>query len=223
MSILAIIYLLGSFKVIGDKTFDAGFVKAGTPITHTFKLKNTGKDTIYIEAVKRTCGCTTTQIDKNKIPPNDTFLVTAKVSTFGYNGEISKSLYVFYKTSKGKKKTLKLKIKATIYKNSETPTNVFLRHQYAVILDIRDKKSYSKCHIAGSENIDYKDLISYLARGYVSIDTSSYIFIVAPDTVLGKDVLEHLRKKGYIHSYYIEGGIKNWVKEIGRKGLICSN
>ncbi len=222
MNIFAIIYLVSSLMVKGGKTFDAGYIKEGVPIVHTFKLVNTGKDTVFILEVRRTCGCTTTETSGRVVPPGDTFYLKAKVSSDGYYGKISKPIYVFYREQNGEREYVKLRINATIYKNSEKPKNVYFSLRWSIVFDIRDKASYSRCHIAGSEHIDARSLISLFEKGKISLDRETYIYIVSPDTIKGMRVIKVLRKAGYEHAYYVEGGIEKWIKEVGKKGLICS-
>ncbi len=222
MNINAIIYILSAISVIGGTTFNAGDVKEGTPVIHTFKAVNTGKDTVFITEIRRTCGCTTTETSKKVLLPGDTFDLTVRVNTYGFYGPVSKSVYLFYSTQKKGKKHLKLTIRAHIFKNSETPLNVFRRIKNGMIFDIRRHREYVKCHIAGSENINKDALLSYL-KGKNRFDKDSYIFIVAPDSIKGSNTVKSLRKLGYRHSYYIEGGIKKWLSELGKSGLICSD
>jgi len=71
-----------------------GSVKAGTPLTYSFEIKNTGKVDLQITGVSPSCGCTTSKYDK-VIAPGKVGTVTLEVAkTDGYKGEVSKTANV---------------------------------------------------------------------------------------------------------------------------------
>ncbi|MEK6299099.1 MAG: DUF1573 domain-containing protein [Acidobacteriota bacterium] len=71
-----------------------GSVKAGTPLTYSFEIKNEGKVDLEIKSVSPSCGCTTSKYDK-VIAPGKTGSVTLEVAkTDGYKGEVSKTASV---------------------------------------------------------------------------------------------------------------------------------
>lgn len=71
-----------------------GSVKAGTPLTYSFVVKNEGKVDLEIKSVAPSCGCTTSKYDK-VIAPGKTGSVTLEVAkTDGYKGEVSKTASV---------------------------------------------------------------------------------------------------------------------------------
>ncbi len=223
MCINTIVYsLLSMLTVLGSNVYDAGKVKEGTSILHVFRIVNTGKDTIQINEIRRTCGCTTVIGGKKELAPSDTLPLTVKVNTYGYRGEIEKSVYVFYSMKDNKQKYLKLKIKAFVFKNSESPGEVFYKIRLSAIFDLRDKKSYKECHIIGSENITEDSLVSFLKTGRLHLDKMAYLYLVVTDSIQGEDIVKTLRKMGYEHTFYIEGGINRWIKELGKSSLLCS-
>jgi len=71
-----------------------GTVKAGTPLTYSFQIKNEGKVDLEIKNVAPSCGCTTSKFDK-VIAPGKVGTVTLEVAkTDGYKGEITKTATV---------------------------------------------------------------------------------------------------------------------------------
>ena len=71
-----------------------GSVKAGTPLTYSFEIKNEGKVDLEIKNVGPSCGCTTSKYDK-VIAPGKVGSITLEVAkTDGYKGEISKTASV---------------------------------------------------------------------------------------------------------------------------------
>ncbi len=71
-------------------SFDAGKVEAGTPVEHTYVLRNDGPKTLQILA-KPGCGCTTTSYDR-EIPPGGTGKVTARLDTTDLRGRVEKTI-----------------------------------------------------------------------------------------------------------------------------------
>jgi Protein of unknown function (DUF1573). len=71
-----------------------GSVKAGTPLTYSFEIKNEGKVDLEIKNVAPSCGCTTSKYDKT-IAPGKVGNVTLEVAkTDGYKGEVTKTATV---------------------------------------------------------------------------------------------------------------------------------
>src|ERR1700741_2222548 len=65
-----------------------GSVKAGTPLTYSFEIKNEGKVDLEIKSVSPSCGCTTSKYDKG-IAPGKTGSVTLEVAkNDGSQGEV---------------------------------------------------------------------------------------------------------------------------------------
>jgi hypothetical protein len=75
-----------------ETMFDAGTVDAGTPIRHTFALRNAGGADLHI-TVQPGCACTIAHAD-DTIAPGATGTVTATVDTVNYRGPIAKSVRI---------------------------------------------------------------------------------------------------------------------------------
>lgn len=88
-----------------------GTVKAGTPLTYSFQIKNEGKVDLEIKNVAPSCGCTTSKFDK-VIAPGKGGTVTLEVAkTDGYKGEITKTATVT--TNDADHQTFTLTLRAT--------------------------------------------------------------------------------------------------------------
>jgi hypothetical protein len=71
-----------------------GAVKAGTPLTYSFKIKNTGNGPLEIKNVAPGCGCTTSDFDK-VIEPGKEGKITLEIkNTEHYKGEVTKNATV---------------------------------------------------------------------------------------------------------------------------------
>lgn len=78
-----------------ETVYDFGKIPQGKPTTHTFLIENTGLDTLTIENVQTSCGCTTPEY--SRLPVLKGGKTTLKV---GYNaaseGPFEKSVTVYY-------------------------------------------------------------------------------------------------------------------------------
>jgi len=52
-----------------ENKYEFGAVPQGTPVTHVFNFKNTGKEPLVLSAVNTTCGCTVPEWPRDPILP----------------------------------------------------------------------------------------------------------------------------------------------------------
>jgi hypothetical protein len=103
--------------VLKETSFDFGKIQQGRPVTHDFFVSNpSGTDTLKIEDVRASCGCTTPVWKREPVSPN----ATAKI-TVGYNAysesPFEKTVTIFYNGGQ----TKILTIKGVVYKAPTTP------------------------------------------------------------------------------------------------------
>ncbi|HMO62392.1 MAG TPA: DUF1573 domain-containing protein [Ferruginibacter sp.] len=89
-----------------EAEYDFGKIPQGKPVTHVFEVVNAGKDSLRINNVQASCGCTTPKWEQNKAyGPGETATITvgynaasegifAKTITLTYNGTESKQLLI---------------------------------------------------------------------------------------------------------------------------------
>ena len=105
MAFLAISVLMFAFSVsaqdggkprlsIPSLEHSFGSVKAGTPLTYSFEIKNEGKTDLEIKSVSPACGCTTSKYDKVIAPGKVGTVTLAIEKTATYKGEITKTASV---------------------------------------------------------------------------------------------------------------------------------
>lgn len=82
---------IASFAV---KDYDFGDVKEGTNVFYRFELINTGKSDLVIRKITSSCGCTTSNIDKTLLKPNENCFVSASFNTGGRSGEQQKTITI---------------------------------------------------------------------------------------------------------------------------------
>jgi hypothetical protein len=81
--------------------FDLGKVFRGTQVERTLTLKNTGTDTLIIEHVNTSCGCTGTILKNNRIPPGGTTPLQIKFDSKNFTGNVHKSVGVYSNGGEG--------------------------------------------------------------------------------------------------------------------------
>lgn len=97
-----------------EMSFDFGKIPQGKPVTHNFIVENIGKDTLRIENVQASCGCTTPEWSNAPVLTGNK--TTIKV---GYNaaseGAFEKSMTIYYNGGQVKQIT----IKGTVWKTPD--------------------------------------------------------------------------------------------------------
>ena len=107
-----------------ETTFDFGKIPQGKPVTHIFTVENIGADSLKIDNVQASCGCTTPEWTKTPVVSGGK--TTIKV---GYNsaaeGTFDKTITVYYNGGEVKV----LNIKGTVWKTADqsAPTNQALK------------------------------------------------------------------------------------------------
>ena len=223
MSILTIIQLLlTALSPITPLTYHAGSVEEGTYITHTFKLKNSSQDTLYITALRRSCGCTVTRLLGNKkvIPPGDTLMVFVKISTRGYRGVIKKYVLLYYREKNGEENFIRFTITANVEKFFDTPSAIFFSTTN-IIIDTRKPSDYNHCHILGSENINPKELIRLIKGGKLKIPQHINLYVIDYTDTSSLKLVKEIRSLGHDKTYVLKGGIKNWKRTTDKSLLLC--
>jgi hypothetical protein len=77
-----------------ESSFDWGTVQQGSQVKHIFKFKNVGSDTLKIDRVKTSCGCTAAESSK-VIAPNEFGQIDVTFNTGTRKGKASKTVYVY--------------------------------------------------------------------------------------------------------------------------------
>jgi len=101
--------------LLKETSFDFGKIPQGRPVTHEFEIVNTSADTLKLENVQASCGCTTPVWKKDPVAPAN----STKINV-GYNamaeGSFEKVVTIYY--NGGQMKTLT--IKGNVYKTPAT-------------------------------------------------------------------------------------------------------
>ena len=90
------------------EVYDFGKSNQGDVLTHTFKLTNTGTDTLIISNIETQCGCTNATIDKKILLPGESTSVTLTLNTNVLQKGITAKKVTIYSNIKEKKRILTL-------------------------------------------------------------------------------------------------------------------
>lgn len=96
---------MAQLLTIDQPTFDFGEINDVGVVTRAVTFTNAGDATLVIDAVKGTCGCTTSKLQKNELAPGESTIVTIKFMPAGLSGLKSKTVRV---TSNDKENRLKI-------------------------------------------------------------------------------------------------------------------
>ncbi|RXK58710.1 DUF1573 domain-containing protein [Lacibacter luteus] len=103
-----------------ETTHDFGKIPQGKPVTYVFTFENIGKDSLKLDNVQASCGCTTPEWNKTAVAPG-----TKSTIKVGYNaaaeGQFEKTITVYYNGGQ----TKVLVIKGIVWKTPDqsAPTN----------------------------------------------------------------------------------------------------
>lgn len=78
-----------------EPTFDFGRARAGSPVQHDFKFKNTGEGNLKILRVKSNCGCTVAGSYDQEVAPGQIGKIPVTFDTKRFKGKVKKPLSVF--------------------------------------------------------------------------------------------------------------------------------
>jgi hypothetical protein len=92
-----------------ETSWDFGKIKQGEIVSHEFVFTNEGDDTLKIERVASSCGCTAVLVSDQEIPARKQGKVEVKFNSQGYGGNITKVIYVFSNDPNEAQKPLEIK------------------------------------------------------------------------------------------------------------------
>ncbi len=82
-----------------EQDHDFGEIRHGRPTTFVFTFKNTAPDTILLQTVRTTCGCTAARYTEEPIAPGDMGEVAVEYDAY-QRGAFSKKIKVFFDKQK---------------------------------------------------------------------------------------------------------------------------
>ena len=80
--------------VVPEPIYDFGTVRDTETVTHQFVLRNEGTGVLEIKNVRASCGCTATELEKDKLAPGEELKVGASTNMSGRQGKQVKAVTV---------------------------------------------------------------------------------------------------------------------------------
>lgn len=99
---------------VEGQTHDLGIIPMEVPAKDTFKLSNVGGETLLIEKVEASCGCTATDLETNSLNPGESTNLQITLDTSLKLGPVSKTIDVFSNDPKTPKLVLELKANVVV-------------------------------------------------------------------------------------------------------------
>ncbi len=84
----------GPVMTFETKTHDFGDVKQGDKVSYIFTYTNTGSDTLRIDNVVSSCGCTVPNSFDKKVAPGTKASITVEFNSAGKMGVVNKTLTI---------------------------------------------------------------------------------------------------------------------------------
>lgn len=103
--------------------YDFGKIVQGKPVTYDFLITNTSNETIKLDDVHASCGCTTPQWSKEAIAPGATSKINVGFNALAY-GPFQKTITITYNNGMTKLLTIKGEVRKT--PDNSVPVNSVL-------------------------------------------------------------------------------------------------
>ncbi|MBI5215341.1 MAG: DUF1573 domain-containing protein [Ignavibacteriae bacterium] len=88
----SLLFSQAKIEVVGGTNFDFGEVSTGNIVKRTVTLKNIGTDTLNVDEVSTSCGCTATLLSKNRIPPKGNGTLEISFDSKKFSGKVEKAV-----------------------------------------------------------------------------------------------------------------------------------
>ncbi len=80
---------------VESPNFDFGEIFQGEKIPHVFEFFNKGDETLKVDRVRSSCGCTAVLVSEKAIPPGGKGELKANFDSARFQGAISKTIYLY--------------------------------------------------------------------------------------------------------------------------------
>jgi len=161
-----------------EELWDFGTIKRGNVVTHIFEVKNTGESPLVISNVRTSCGCMAVLVSSREIAPDSSSQIKVSFNSLGYEGKITKCIWVESNDPDEPRKIL------TIKANVEVPQKRYITEPKAeltispIFLNLGTTKQGEKC----TAIIELKNRGEKKIK-IVNINSSSKLMTVAPSSI----------------------------------------
>jgi len=94
--------------LIDTEEYNFGECRIGDVINHDFTMTNIGKSPLVVHKIKTSCGCTTSNLEKDTLLPGESTKIKARFNTYGKRGGQAKEIFVITNDPDQPKVTMKI-------------------------------------------------------------------------------------------------------------------
>jgi hypothetical protein len=114
-------------QLITPKLIDFGKIQEASPVQGEILFLNSGSETLNINRIRTSCGCTATEIEKNVYAPGDTARIKFSIDTRGFRNVTRKAITIFFEEKAVQ--NLKYTIQMNVFSDVElSPRYISFRH-----------------------------------------------------------------------------------------------
>ncbi len=140
----SLLFSQAKVEVVGGTNFDFGEVTTGNIVKRTVTLKNIGTDTLNVDEVSTSCGCTATLLSKNRIPPKENGTLEISFDSKKFSGKVEKA--VTFETNDPEQNKVRIIFTAMVSKILEmTPDHIVYN---VVMLDTSNIKEITVSNVS---------------------------------------------------------------------------
>jgi len=202
---------------VDSATYEFGTVVEGFAIDHTFVLSNVGDETLIIDRVRATCGCTTTgMVTPVELAPGESTELHAVVSSNGFGGtSIAKPIYVYsndpnYTVDSPGPDKLVLRITGDVLRFEPFHTTIEDLYLYSILLvDLRDEIAYGASHLVGAINVEPNALSKTLES--LTLPHATVLIVYDATGATSYSIAQGLVSDGIQLARALEGGLAGWL------------
>ncbi len=147
-------------------THDFGVVEEGAKPTYLFRFKNIGDDTLRLQSVKPSCGCTSPFWSKAPIAPGDTGSIKVIYNSHGRPGAFNKAVNV---VSNAENEHVVVHIRGIVNKKEDKPVYTEEQIKNSPTFSI-DKAEHSFGKIEKNKNKSYSFIVSNTGKDPLKIE-----------------------------------------------------
>ena len=134
-------------------------VQSGSLVSHSFVLSNAGDETLSIESVRTSCGCTTAALAKRDLAPSESVSVDAVVNTTGFRGTVTRTITVSSNDPAHPTTTLRIDVTiADIVPDVPAISPADLKLVFFLLIDVRTAEEYASGHLFGAVSIPLAEI-----------------------------------------------------------------
>jgi len=198
---------------VEQAVYDFGVVTEGDEVAHDFVIWNRGDQVLQILDVRAGCGCTTTSLSGETVPPGRAVRLGVRLDTSGYAGSrVTKAVTV--KTNDPTQPEIRLEIAGQVVSKEPYLLDAAeLVGSLALLIDLRAPAAYAAGHLLGAVSVTRDELMALMDE----LPRDLRIVLYDQDGSMSSQVAADLIRAGYSNVQVLMGGFDEWTREYGER------